>query len=241
VLHPKLVRSRFHASAQVATFASVALYTSFYVGEAKLATGTLYAVVGLLAAVWALSFGALLLTMERKYVLTFFSAQTGCERIMNHFLDNADNEELRAEIFTNNEESWRPIRAEVQAWVRSRFQSWKQEKPAWFTPAVCASIPTDLLPPCDARRLSRQAGGQRTTIHNASLAQRMSLWAGVQAALPVTQRGSRRVAPTGLGAADSDAEAPGSESSDSEAETQQPPEVDTVTGSGPELGASSCF
>ena len=223
----------------MAAFASVALYTAFYVGEAKLAAGTLYAVVGTFSAIWALSSSVLMLTMERKYVRTFFSTETGCERVMNQFLDNAGDDELRAEIFTNNEEMWRPIRDQVQAWVRFRFQSWKQEKPAWFTPAVCASIPTDLLPPCDARRLSRQAGGQRTTIHNASLAQRMSLWAGVQAALPVTQWGSRRVAPTGLGAADSDAEAPGSESSDSEAETQQLPEVDT--GSGPELGASVAF
>jgi hypothetical protein len=50
------------AAAQVAAFGSVALYAAYYVGEAKLEASTLYIVVGALAAVWAVSFGVLLLT-----------------------------------------------------------------------------------------------------------------------------------------------------------------------------------
>ncbi len=65
------------ATTQVAALGSVALHTAYYVGEAKVATITLYAVVGTLAAVWAITFGAMLLTMDRKYVRTFFSTQTG--------------------------------------------------------------------------------------------------------------------------------------------------------------------
>ena len=45
---------------QVAALGSVALYTAYYVGDAKVAAVTLYAVVGTLAAVWAISFGTLL-------------------------------------------------------------------------------------------------------------------------------------------------------------------------------------
>jgi hypothetical protein len=208
----------------VAAFASVALYTAFYVGEAKLAAGTLYAVVGTFSAIWALSSSVLMLTMERKYVRTFFSTETGCERVMNQFLDNAGDDELRAEICTNNEEMWRPIRDQVQAWVRSRFRAWKTERPAWFTDAVCASIPTDMLPPRDARRLTKQAGGQRTTSHNAGLAHRLSLSLSVLA--PAAAARHNQVAPTGPAPAElSDSDSDSSRDSDSDAEAQQPPDA----------------
>ena len=86
----------------------------------------------------------------------------------NVLLDNDGNDELRARVFTFNEELWRPIRPEVQAWLRLRFKTWRQNKPAWFTDALVACIPTDLLPVHDAKRLSAQApGGRRSTVHDA--------------------------------------------------------------------------
>ena len=88
-----------HLATQIAAFASVALYAAFYVGEAKLEAATLYAVVGTLTAVSIVSFGVLLLTIERKYVRTFFSTQTGGEFVMSQFLDNDGNDEPRADVF----------------------------------------------------------------------------------------------------------------------------------------------
>ncbi len=114
---------------------------------------------------------------------------------MNRFLDTAGNDELRTRIFCNNQELWRPIRPQVEAWVRVRFTIWKREKPTWFTEALRRSIPTDMLPPRDARGSS---------IHDASLAQRLSLSLGVrvsEATLPQNQ-----VVP--LGAPEADAETP---------------------------------
>ena len=106
--------------------------------------------------------------MERKYVRTFVSTQTGGGFVMSHFLDNDGNDELRAHIFLKNQELWRPIRPQVQAWLRSRFKTWRQTKPAWFTDALVACIPTDMLPVRDAKRLSAQApGGRRSTVHDA--------------------------------------------------------------------------
>ncbi len=75
------------------------MYAAFYVGEAKLEAATLYAFVSTLTAVSIVSFGVLLLTMERKYVRKFFSTQTGAEYVMGHFLDNDGNDERRAEVF----------------------------------------------------------------------------------------------------------------------------------------------
>ncbi len=120
--------------------------------------------------------------MERKYVRTFFSTQTGGEYLMSQFLDNDGSDELRAEVFWYNQELWRPIRPQVQAWLHSHFRMWRRNKPVWFTDALVACIPTDMLPLRDAKRLSAQApGGRRSTVHDAgaSLTQRMSVSLGV--------------------------------------------------------------
>ncbi len=197
---------------QVAAFGSVALYAAFYVGEAKLEATMMYIVVGALAAVWAVSFGVLLLTMDRKYVRTFFSTETGNEHAMNQFLTNAGNDELRVEIFTNNQALWRPIRPQVEAWIGARFKIWKREKPAWFTEALRRSIPTDMLPPRDARGSS---------VHDASLAQRLSLSLGLR--VPAAE--GTQVMP--LGAPDSKTQGD-SESSDSEADSEVQPPTDAA-------------
>ena len=185
-------------------FGSVALYTASYVGEAKLDASAVYTVVGALAAAWAVSFGALLTTMERKYVRTFFSTETAGEYMMNRFLGNAGNDELRVQIFYINQELGRPIRPEVAAWLRARFTNWKREKPAWLTDALRRSIPTDMLPPRDARGSS---------VHDASLVQRLSLSLGVHAPEVTLSQ----VMP--LGSPDSETSVD-SESSDSEDEAQ---------------------
>ena len=208
------------SAAQVAAFASVALYAAFYVGEAKLEAATLYAFASTLTAVSIVSFGVLLLTMERKYVRTFFSTQTGGEYLMSQFLDNDGNDELRAEVFWYNEELWRPIRPQVQAWLRSRLRTWRRNKPAWFTDALVSCIPTDMLPVREANRLSAQApGGRRLTIHDAdaSLTQRMSFSLGVSTTPAVALA---QVAPL------DPAEA---EISDSDSEVQVPPPHETDT------------
>ena len=176
------VRGLIHLAAQVAALASVALYAAFYVGEAKLEAATLYAFVSTLTAVSIVSFGVLLLTMERKYVRTFLSTQTGGEFVMGLFLDNDGNDELQSDVLFHHEELWRPIRPQVEAWLRLHFKTWRRTKPAWFTDALVACIPTDMLPVRDAKRLSAQApGGRRSTVHDAdaSLTKRMSVSLGV--------------------------------------------------------------
>ena len=156
--------------------------------------------------------------MERKYVRTFFSAQTGGEFAMGQFLDNDGNDELQARVFSYNQELWRPIRPQVQAWLHSRFRTWRRTKPAWFTEALVACIPTDMLPVRDAKRLSAQApGGRRSTVHDADagLMQRVSVSLGVSTTPAVTLA---QVAPLDTAEADvSDSD------SDSEAEVPPPP------------------
>ncbi len=223
----------------MAALGSVALYTAYHVGEAKVATITLYAVVGTLAAVWAIAFGAMLLTMDRKYVRTFFSTQAGHNYVMEHFLDNDGdndgNQERRARIFYVNEELWRPIRPQVQAWLRSRFKVSRRTKPAWFTAVLLASIPTDMLPPRDAARLATAQGGRRSTIHDdgASLASRLSLAVPSESAAESTPAvAGNQVMPQGAAepaeASDSETSDSDSEAGDSEARPPLDSEADTA-------------
>ena len=230
------VRRLILSAAQAAAFASVALYAAFYVGEAKLEAATLYAFVGTLTAISLVSFGVLLLTMERKYMRTFVSTHTGGEFVMSHFLDNDGNDELRAHIFYSNQELWRPIRPQVQAWLRSHFKTWRRTKPAWFTEALVACIPTDMLPVRDAKRLSAQApGGQRSTVHDAdaSLNQRLSVSLGVSTTPAVVLAQVAPLDPAAAEISDSDSDLQ-AESSDSEAEMPPPPYETDTNGAGAE-------
>ena len=180
-----------------------------------------------------------MLTMERKYVRTFFSAQTGGEFVVGHFLDNDGNDERRALIFWYNQELWRPIRPQVQAWLHSRFRTWRRTKPAWFTDALVASIPTDMLPVRDAKRLSAQApGGRRSTLHDtdASLAQRMSVSLGVSTTPAVALAQVAPLDPAAADVSDSDSDSDSdseAESSDSVAEMPPPPHETATSAASP--------
>jgi hypothetical protein len=117
----------------------------------------------------------------------------------------------------------------VQAWLRSRFKVWRRTKPAWFTAALLASIPTDMLPPRDAARLATAQGGRRSTIHDdgASLASRLSFGMPSESAAESTP-GPARNQVTPQGAAEP-AEASDSEISDSdlEADSEARPPLDS--------------
>ena len=113
----------------------------------------------------------------------------------------------------------------MQAWLRPRFKTWRRTKPAWFTDALVACIPTDMLPVRDAKQLSAQApGGRRSTVHDAdaSLTQRMSVSLGVSTTPVVALAQVAPLDPAEAEISVSD--------SDSESEVQVPPpphETDT--------------
>ena len=120
--------------------------------------------------------------------------------------------------------------------LRSGFRTWRRTKPAWFTDALVACIPSDMLPVRDANRLSAQApGGRRATVHDsdASLTQRMSVSLGVSTtpAVVLAQVAPLDPAEAEISDSDSDLQA---ESSDSEAEMPPPPYETDTNGAGAE-------
>ena len=83
---------------QISCVASVVLYDLYYTGDSKVGGRLLYGTVGVLGAVWFLSFGAFLLTIKREYVHTFISLQTGSDYTISYFRDNISNEARRIRI-----------------------------------------------------------------------------------------------------------------------------------------------
>jgi len=136
---------------------------------------TLFTMVMALAASWLVAVVGLALTIERKYLRTFVSLQTGYADTQAYFLDNEGDDARRILIFFYNERQWRAIRARVRLWVLGTYAAWLALKPAWFTTDLRARIPDELMPVQVVHDLNAQApGGRRPTMKDMGLVRRMS-------------------------------------------------------------------
>jgi hypothetical protein len=129
---------------QCAFVASCFAYSHFYDGAAKIEYGVLRAFLGTIVGVWAVALLAFLLSIKRSHLHTFVSLETGAQFVKCHFRQHDGNDERRIVIFTNSRKLWHSILPEVCAWVASNHGGWTG-KP-WYTDAVRASIPSDMLP-----------------------------------------------------------------------------------------------
>ncbi len=131
---------------QAMCFMSVWAYTEHYDGAGKLDRAVLFPTFGLLAGVWAAAFTGFLLSIERTYLWTFMSLETGRESTVRFFNETHGDDESRTQIFNFNELLWGSIREKVAAWCQANYDRWKVKSPAWLTPGLLAKIPDDCLP-----------------------------------------------------------------------------------------------
>jgi hypothetical protein len=99
-------------------------------------------------------FSIFLLTIQKKYVATFFSVQTGPQSTVEQFM-TAPTDAIRAGgIFRLSYHHWAKIENGVALWVRSNWDDWNENRPAWFTDEMRALIPADMVPTdADRRRI----------------------------------------------------------------------------------------
>jgi hypothetical protein len=136
---------------------------------------TLFTMVMALAASWLVAVVGLALTIERKYLRTFVSLQTGYADTQAYFLYNEGDDARRILIFFHTERQWRAIRARVRLWVLGIYASWLALMPAWFTTDLRARIPDEFMPAQVVHDLDAQApGGRRLTLKDMGLARRIS-------------------------------------------------------------------
>ena len=107
-----------HSLHATANAAGVNVHAS-KIGDLPLFTIVVTLAVLLLVAVVGLS-----LTIQREYLRTFVSLQTGCAHAQSYFLDNEGDDAKRVEIFFFNERQWRAIRDRVREWVLGAYAAW---------------------------------------------------------------------------------------------------------------------
>jgi hypothetical protein len=158
----------------------------------KIGDPPLFATVGALAAVWLIAVVGLSFTINRKYLHTFVSLQTGYADSQSYFLDNQGNDARRVNIFFCNERHWQAIRDRVRQWVLSVYATWQALMPAFYTTDLQARIPDDFMPAEAVHDLNAQSpDGRRPTLQDMGLVRRMSRAAPVDGASH-TNRGARR-------------------------------------------------
>jgi hypothetical protein len=135
-------------SNQAVCFVSVWAYAEYYDGPDKLDRAVLFPTFGALAGVWATALIGFLLAIERSYLWTFVSLETGRECAIRQFRERQGDDERRMDVFDENVRLWESIQGEVKAWSKANYTRWQAEKPAWFTPpaVLIAKIPGDFLP-----------------------------------------------------------------------------------------------
>jgi hypothetical protein len=149
------------------------LYVAYFEGPGKLPSDLVFAVLGVLVGVWAVSFAGFLLTIKREYVGTFLSLETGCAYAVRFFNEADGDDERRIKIFNFAEALWSEIRGDVKDWTLDNYERWKAEKPPWFTVGLIKRLPDDFMPAADVAALDARApGGKRKSLANMGLHKR---------------------------------------------------------------------
>jgi hypothetical protein len=129
---------------QCAFVATCLVYSHFNHNAGKIDSGILLAFLGTITGVWVAALLAFLLSIKRSHLHTFASLEIAQQFVHRHFRQDHGNDERRVVIFQYNRKLWQPFFPEVHAWVASNYGSWAGM--AWYTNAVRATIPSDMLP-----------------------------------------------------------------------------------------------
>ena len=106
----------------------------------------LWGVVAVLEGSFLLLFALFLLTIERRYIFTFFTTMTAKDFACQCF-DLATTDEAKFYILKKHPSYHASRKQELRVWLASNWEKWTvTEKPSWFTGRLLASIPADLLP-----------------------------------------------------------------------------------------------
>ena len=124
----------------------------------KLTEEQLTVSVGSLCGIFLVSFTLFVAKIERKYVKTFFSTETGHSKAKRYFLDGEDDF-IKGQILTNNRYQWTSIRPQVAEWLDANWDKWEREKPEWFNTVFIESVDDDIMPARVLTRLKEEAEG----------------------------------------------------------------------------------
>jgi hypothetical protein len=149
-------------------FMAIGVYAEYFTGENKLNRNTMFTVLGALTAAWLLAASVFATVIDRKYLPTFVSWQSGRQYAIRIFEENTGDDEARCKIFLLHEGLWAPIRGDVKHWVKGKYNGWKAASPAWFTEDLIARFPDDFIPVA-ALDLLKGSDGKRQSIYDVGI------------------------------------------------------------------------
>ena len=123
-------------------------YSNYYNGDKKIDGETLQNALISLVAIWFVSAVTFALVIKRKYLHTFYdmdTASTFNRKAFLHFREDQDLE--KSELITIHPDLYMPWGDElIKPWTISNWNSWEEEKPAWFTDKWIESVPNEYVP-----------------------------------------------------------------------------------------------
>ena len=140
------------------TFRNATSTNSTVAAPTKLTEEQLKTSVGILFTIFLISFTLFMLKIERKYLWTFFSAETAHGKAKRLFKTGKNGFE-KSLITTNNKRLWMSIRGEVAEWLDQNWDRWERDKPDWFNALFIDQVDDDIMPARVLARLKQEAEG----------------------------------------------------------------------------------
>jgi hypothetical protein len=92
-----------------------------------------------------LSYAVLLSSIKKKYLYTFMSLKTSCQKSQDSFKLH-EEDHLKFEVFGCNRYKWEyKIGEPVKAWLNERLSIWVVDPPEWFNDQKMSIIPDDMV------------------------------------------------------------------------------------------------
>ena len=106
-------------------------------------------------------FGVFFKTINKGYMHTFLSIETGGQQAIRAFRAHEDDALKIDAVFFNNKNMWKSIEKEVEDWVHQNWERWMEEKPAWFNETVRSKFPEDMIPTMEGKKKMRLERAKR--------------------------------------------------------------------------------
>ncbi len=83
--------------------------------------------------------------IKKTYRATFVSTATAKQ--FNHArFRTSVTDQGKVDIFSKHSVYYEGIWEECELWVKENWEAWNEERPAWFTERVKASVPKEMIP-----------------------------------------------------------------------------------------------
>ena len=93
-----------------------------------------------------ISYGLFFLSIDKKYIPTFFTTVTAKEFCCANFQKTGVSDEEKFEVFGNHRSYYEASEDEIKAWLVEKWPIWIAEKPSWFTKGAISRVPLNYLP-----------------------------------------------------------------------------------------------